>query len=242
MDIMFKLFFFPNHDLDEIWVSHPSLTPLSQPKDVKLTAYWSASIRQPSGSGPRWAHPSESAHRLVGVRSASLWCATPPVAPSVLPALIVGVSLSFSVRVSAWTHAHAPTVRRTLDVWQKIKVSSRFELQTPFEPSNCGCCAAQREEERAIVWSAWKQTYRSFAGLLQPRRSSVCRPHWHAGGSRGAEVVDKLRLRSCKFSSVIWEELRERRKKMKSTSQDQSLSDSRELDRSYDPLTGRDFM
>lgn len=26
---------------------------------------------------------------------------------------------------------------------------------------------------------------------------------------------------------------------MKSTSQDQSLSDSRELDRSYDPLTGR---
>lgn len=75
---------------------------------------------------------------------------------------------------------------------------------------------------------------------LLPTRADARREVWHAGWNEVSEVVDELRLgRTHRPGRLTRGGLVRTETNMKSRSQDQSLSDSRELDRSYDPLTGR---
>lgn len=84
----------------------------------------------------------------------------------------------------------------------------------------------------AFLWSL-------LASLL-PTLADNRREVWHAGGNEVSEVVDELRLgRTHRPGRLTRGGLVRTETNMKSRSQDQSLSDSRELDRSYDPLTGR---
>lgn len=120
--------------------------------------------------------------------------------------------------------------------------------------SYCGCARAlmlsgRSRTEFSLCWGQWstegnavESSVRTFSppsvDSLQPARDDACgkvtsKQEWSRRGRRWA-VPTHADIGQVQRGGPV-----RTKTNMKSRSQDQSLSDSRELDRSYDPLTGR---